>query len=63
MGIRNKRIKVILMDDIENRRQRCDIFSRVVGYVRRIDSWNYGKQSEFHDRILFKTDINEKNND
>ncbi|MDK2979634.1 MAG: hypothetical protein PWP52_2348 [Bacteroidales bacterium] len=51
------------MDDIENRRQRCDIFSRVVGYVRRIDSWNYGKQSEFHDRILFKTDINEKNND
>lgn len=63
MGIRNKRIKVILMDDIENRRQRCDIFSRVVGYVRRIDSWNYGKQAEFHDRILFKTDINEKNND
>jgi len=37
-------------------RQKCDIYSRVVGYVRRIDAWNYGKQAEFKDRKLFKVE-------
>lgn len=38
-------------------RQKTEIFSRVVGYVRRIDAWNYGKQAEFRDRKLFSTDL------
>jgi ribonucleoside-triphosphate reductase (formate) len=38
----------------ELKRQKCEIFSRVVGYVRRIESWNYGKRAEYHDRKLFK---------
>lgn len=40
-------------NEIEAKRQKCEIYSRVVGYVRRIDAWNYGKQAEFHDRKLF----------
>lgn len=40
----------------EPKRQKCEIYSRVVGYVRRIDAWNYGKKAEFHDRKLFSTD-------
>ncbi len=42
-----------MSNEIEAKRQKCEIYSRVVGYVRRIDAWNYGKQAEFHDRKLF----------
>lgn len=41
------------MNDLKEKRQKCEIYSRVVGYVRRIDAWNYGKQAEFKDRKLF----------
>jgi len=44
------------MEELKVKRQKCEIFSRVVGYVRRVDAWNYGKQAEFHDRKLFNTD-------
>lgn len=29
---------------------RCEVWSRVVGYYRPVDSWNQGKQEEFKDR-------------
>jgi ribonucleoside-triphosphate reductase len=29
------------------------VFSRIVGYMRPVNQWNEGKQSEFHDRKLF----------
>ena len=32
---------------------KCEIYSRVVGYIRPIDQWNYGKQAEFADRLEF----------
>lgn len=31
----------------------CEVFSRVVGYIRPIQQWNEGKQEEFKDRLLF----------
>ena len=31
----------------------CEFYSRVVGYIRPIDQWNYGKQAEFVDRLEF----------
>ncbi len=34
-------------------RQRCEIYSRVVGYIRPVTQWNPGKQSEFNDRVTF----------
>jgi len=42
-------------------RQKCEIYSRIVGYVRRIDAWNYGKREEFKDRKLFSTDLKNEN--
>jgi len=36
-------------------RTKCEIWSRVVGYLRPINKWNEGKVSEFGDRKLFKT--------
>lgn len=33
----------------------CEIYSRVVGYLRPVDQWNDGKQAEFSIRKTFKT--------
>lgn len=35
-------------------RTKCEIYSRIVGYLRPIYSWNEGKQEEFKDRKEFK---------
>ncbi len=35
-------------------RQRCEVYSRVVGYIRPITQWNIGKQAEWCDRKFFK---------
>jgi len=32
----------------------CEVYSRVVGYLRPISQWNKGKKQEFSDRKLFK---------
>ncbi len=39
------------------KRQRCEIYSRVVGYLRPIRQWNKGKQAEFADRKMFSADV------
>jgi len=31
-------------------RTRCEIFSRIVGYMRPINQWNDGKQEEYKTR-------------
>jgi anaerobic ribonucleoside-triphosphate reductase len=31
----------------------CEIYSRVVGYIRPVNQWNKGKQQEFRDRTTF----------
>jgi len=38
-------------------RTRCEVYSRVVGYIRPVSQWNDGKQSEFKDRIKFDKSI------
>lgn len=34
------------------KRTRCEIFSRVVGYIRPVHQWNVGKKQEYADRKL-----------
>lgn len=34
-----------------------EVYSRVVGYLRPVEQWNQGKQSEFRDRRTFRTEI------
>lgn len=36
--------------DLECKRTRCEVYSRVVGYLRPVNQWNDGKQAEFYDR-------------
>jgi ribonucleoside-triphosphate reductase len=40
-------------DNREALRQPCEVYSRVVGYIRPVDQWNPGKQAEFSDREMF----------
>ena len=35
-------------------KQPCEVYSRVVGYLRPIQQWNKGKQEEFKERKTFK---------
>jgi len=35
-------------------RTRCEVYSRVSGYLRPVQQWNEGKQAEFDDRVTFK---------
>jgi ribonucleoside-triphosphate reductase len=37
-----------------NARQKCEIWTRVMGYLRSVDSFNVGKQGEYHERVMFK---------
>jgi anaerobic ribonucleoside-triphosphate reductase len=38
----------------ESERQRCEIWTRVMGYYRPLSMWNAGKQSEYFDRKPFR---------
>jgi ribonucleoside-triphosphate reductase len=31
----------------------CEVFSRIVGYIRPLQNWHQGKQQEFKDRKTF----------
>jgi len=33
----------------------CEVYSRVVGYIRPVEQWNDGKQTEYRDRWLYGT--------
>lgn len=41
------------IEDLESQRTKCEVYSRVVGYIRPIQNWNPGKLQEFHDRVTF----------
>lgn len=32
----------------------CEVYSRIVGYLRPVKNWNDGKRQEFEDRKTFK---------
>ena len=37
----------------EHERQRCEVWTRVMGYHRPVASFNIGKQGEFNERLYF----------
>jgi len=41
---------VVLRDE---ERQRCEVWTRVMGYHRPMSSFNTGKKGEFHERTYF----------
>ncbi|MBT7240981.1 MAG: hypothetical protein HN878_00665 [Candidatus Diapherotrites archaeon] len=39
---------------------KCEVYSRVVGYIRPVEQWNDAKQSEFKDRKMFSAEKKEE---
>jgi anaerobic ribonucleoside-triphosphate reductase len=37
--------------------QPCEVYSRIVGYLRPVQQWNLGKQKEFQERKEYKIKI------
>lgn len=42
--------------------QECEVYSRIVGYLREIKAWNAGRAQEFHDRVNYQVENNQKKN-
>ena len=38
-------------------RQKCEVFSRSMGFIRPIENFNIGKRSEFEERKTFKENV------
>ena len=39
---------------MEEKRQRCEVYTRVMGYFRPVSQFNIGKQSEYYSRKQFE---------
>lgn len=37
----------------DNLKVPCEVYSRIVGYLRPVQDWNPGKKQEFEDRVTF----------
>ena len=37
-----------------NKFQKCEVYSRVVGYIRPVQQWNNGKKQEYKERKEYK---------
>jgi len=53
LSIQPKLARPVLCDD---ERQRCEVWTRVMGYHRPTSSFNTGKKGEFNDRKYFRED-------
>lgn len=42
------------MADLQAKRTRCMVYSRVMGFIRPVQYFNIGKKSEFYGRTFFK---------
>ena len=47
-------IEDVILEDSE--RQRCEVYSRVMGYIRPTTEYNIGKMGEFKSRVCFVED-------
>ena len=48
-----ERIKFLKNEIKERRGERCEVFSRVVGYLRPVQNWNLGKKQEYSMRKVY----------
>ena len=35
----------------------CEVYSRIVGYLRPVQNWNKGKRQEFNDRQTYRVEM------
>ena len=42
-----------MTEKAKNNKVPCEVYSRIVGYLRPVQNWNEGKKQEFKDRKTF----------
>jgi len=49
------------MEKKKGKKVLCEVYSRIVGYLRPVQNWNEGKQQEFEDRRTYRIEaVSEK---
>lgn len=48
-----------LLEKYKDKRQPCEVWTRVMGYFRPYSGFNIGKQSEFKERVWFNPNVAE----
>ena len=43
-----------ILEENKDKRQECEIYTRIMGYFRPVSQYNKGKQSEFNERVWFE---------
>lgn len=43
-----------LLEKYKNERTHVEVWTRVMGYMRNVNSFNVGKQSEYKQRVFYK---------
>lgn len=46
-----------LLEKYKSERQKCEVWTRVMGYYRPVSGYNKGKQSEFKERVWFTEEM------
>ena len=49
-----------MSEDLQSQRTKCEVYSRVVGWIVPVQQWNEGKKSEFIDRKTFDKQLDIK---
>ncbi len=49
------------MSNTKVARQKCEVYSRVVGYLSPVSQWNVGKKAEWADRKTFQIKEEQQN--
>jgi len=52
-----------MSEDKTERKIPCEVYSRVVGYLRPVSAYNIGKRQEFKERKTFKVKQQEEETD
>jgi ribonucleoside-triphosphate reductase len=49
-----------MRDEKDQGRTRCEVYSRVVGFLSPLSQWNRGKKEEYKDRVTFDKVLKEE---
>lgn len=48
-----EKIKALKAEIVEGKGEKCQVYSRVVGYLRPVQNWNIGKKQEYSMRKVY----------
>jgi len=50
-------LNITNIEEVESKRQKCEVWTRVMGYHRPVQSFNIGKKSEHAERKHFNENV------